>query len=125
DPPTREWSNAQKQYARRYLDALPTRPAIYEQLKQLFAKQSARYSALTWRGGLLFAMKHQPPNEQPVLVTLRSADDPESEHVVIDPNQLDPKGGTGIDFYIPSHNGTYVAVSISKGGSESGDVHVY
>ena len=43
----------------------------------------------------------------------------------MDPIQLDPSGGTAIDFYVPSRNGKYVAVSLSKGGSESGDVHIY
>src|SRR4029077_9650619 len=32
---------------------------------------------------------------------------------------------TEIDFYQPSLDGRYVAVSLSTGGSESGDVHVY
>ena len=34
-------------------------------------------------------------------------------------------GATTIDFYAPSHDGKLVAVSLSKAGSESGDVHVY
>ena len=37
----------------------------------------------------------------------------------------DAKGGTEIDFFEPSHDGKLVAVSLSRGGSESGDVHVY
>jgi len=60
-----------------------------------------------------------------MLVLLKSADDLESERVVLDPNQLDPTGGTEIDFFVPSLDAKYVAVSLSKGGSESGDVHVY
>ena len=36
-----------------------------------------------------------------------------------------PSAGTEIDFYVPSLDGKLVAVSLSKGGSESGDVHVY
>src|SRR5208282_2050581 len=47
------------------------------------------------------------------------------ERVVVDPNQLDSKGTTAIDFYVPSTDGKLVAVSLSKGGSESGDVHVF
>ena len=45
--------------------------------------------------------------------------------MILDPSSLDAKGGTAIDFYVPSRNGKYVAISLSKGGSESGDVHVY
>jgi prolyl oligopeptidase len=56
---------------------------------------------------------------------MSSADDPAAEKVVLDPNQLDTKGGTEIDFFEPSHDGKLVAVSLSHGGSEIGDVHVY
>src|SRR5215469_4914496 len=119
------WSDAENRLARQYLDAQPTRTAVYEQLKKLYAQQSARYFGLEYRGGVLFAMKMEPPKEQPVLVTLKSAQDPASERVIIDPNQIDAKGGTEIDFYVPSLDGHLVAASLSKGGSESGDVHVY
>jgi len=125
DPAVRAWSDAQNHYARKYLDALPIRATLYEQLKALYSQPSPRYSGLRARGGVLFALKTQPPLQQPLLVTLKSADDLGSEHVVLDPNQLDTSGGTEIDFYVPSTDGKLVAVSLSKGGSESGDVHVY
>jgi prolyl oligopeptidase len=125
DPAVRAWSDAQNQYARKYLDALPLRTSLYDELKRLYSQPSPRYSALQTRPGALFALKNQPPQEQPMLVLLKSADDLESERVVLDPNQLDPTGGTEIDFFVPSLDAKYVAVSLSKGGSESGDVHVY
>ena len=125
DPAVKAWSDAQNQVARKYLDGLPARAAAYEELKKLYSQQSVRYSDLTYRRGVLFAMKTQPPKEQPALVTLKSAEDPASERMIVDPNQMDAKGGTEIDFYEPSVDGRYVAVSLSTGGSESGDVHVY
>ncbi len=125
DPAVQAWSADENAYARRYLDALPGRPALYEQLKQLYTQASARYAKLHYRSGVLFAMKFQPPKEQPALVALRSVDDPGSESVIVDPNRLDATGGTSIDFYTASTDGKYVAVSLSKGGSESGDVYVY
>jgi len=125
DPAARAWSDAENAYGRKYLDALPIRATLYEELKRLYSERSPRYFDLRARGGVLFALKVQPPQEQPLLVTLKSADDPESERAVVDPNRLDPTGGTAIDFYVPSTDGKLVAVSLSKGGSESGDVHVY
>jgi len=125
DPAVRAWSDAQNRYARKYLDALPLRSSLYDELKQLYSQPSPRYSSLQSAGGVLFALKRQPPKEQPFLVALKSADDPQSERVLVDPNQLDPSGGTEIDFFVPSLDGKLVAVSMSKGGSESGDVHVY
>ena len=70
-------------------------------------------------------MKFQPPKQQPLLVTLASADDLKSEKVVIDPNVIDTKGTTAIDWFEPSLDGTNVAVSLSKGGSEDGTLHFY
>ena len=70
-------------------------------------------------------MKFQPPKQQQLLVTLTSADDLKSEKVVLDPNVLDAKGTTAIDWFVPSSDGKYVAVSLSKGGSEDGTLHFY
>jgi prolyl oligopeptidase len=70
-------------------------------------------------------MKFQPPKQQPLLVTLASADDLKSEKVVLDPNVLDTKGTTAIDWFVPSLDGKYVAISLSKGGSEDGTLHFY
>jgi prolyl oligopeptidase len=125
DPAVRAWSEAQNQYTRKYLDSLPLRATLYDELKRLYSQPSPRYSALQTRPGALFALKNQPPLEQPLLVLLKSADEPDSERVIVDPNRLDPTGGTEIDFYVPSLDSKYAAVSLSKGGSESGDVHVY
>jgi prolyl oligopeptidase len=125
DPAVRTWADAENRHARAYLDELPARAALYEQLKRLRSYPSPRYHSLTYRRAVLFALKQQPPKEQPLLVTLVSPDDASSEHVVVDPNQLDAKGTTAIDFYVPSTDGKLVAVSLSKGGSESGDVHVF
>src|SRR5881296_709838 len=70
-------------------------------------------------------MKFQPPKQQPLLVTLASADDLKSEKAVLDPNVLDAKGTTAIDWFVPSLDGKYVAVSLSKGGSEDGTLNFY
>src|SRR5947209_8602639 len=125
DPEVKEWSNAQNQRTRSYLDKLPDRAAVEKQLADWYAKTSPSYSSLVSRPGVLFAMKFQPPKQQPLLVTLASADDLKSEKVVLDPNVLDAKGTTAIDWFVPSLDGKHVAVSLSKGGSEDGTLHFY
>jgi prolyl oligopeptidase len=125
EPDVKAWSNAQNQRTRQYLDQLPDRAAIEKQLTEWYAKTSPSYSSLVSRPGLLFVMKFQPPKQQPLLVTLASADDLKSEKVVLDPNVLDGKGTTAIDWFVPSLDGKYVAVSLSKGGSEDGTLHFY
>jgi prolyl oligopeptidase len=125
DTEVKAWSDAQNQRTRDYLDKLPDRAAIKKQLTEWYAKTSPSYSSLVSRPGILFAMKFQPPKQQPLLVTLASADDPKSEKVVLDPNALDTKGTTAIDWFVPSLDGKRVAVSLSAGGSEDGTLHIY
>src|SRR5438034_2516783 len=125
DSQVKAWSDAQNQQTRKNLDSFPDRAAIEKQLQGWYAKTSPSYFSLVSRPGVLFAMKFQPPKQQPLLVTLASADDLKSEKVVLDPNVLDTKGTTAIDWFVPSFNGKYVAMSLSKGGSEDGTLHFY
>ncbi len=125
DPEVKTWSDAQSQRTRAYLDKLPDHAAIEKQLTAWYAKTSPSYSSLVSRPGILFAIKFQPPKQQPLLVTLVSANDLKSEKVVLDPNVLDAKGTTAIDWFVPSPDGKHVAVSLSKGGSEDGTLHFY
>ncbi len=125
DPEVKTWSDAQSQRTRTYLDKSPDRAAIEKQLTEWYAKTSPSYFSLVSRPGILFAIKFQPPKQQPLLVTLVSADDLKSEKVVLDPNVLDAKGTTAIDWFVPSLDGKHVAVSLSKGGSEDGTLHFY
>jgi prolyl oligopeptidase len=125
DSRVKAWSEAQNQRTRQYLDKLPDRAAIEKQLTEWYAKTSASYSSLVSRPGILFAMKFQPPKQQPLLVTLKSADDLKSEKVVLDPNVLDAKGTTAIDWFVPSLDGKHVAMSVSRGGSEDGTLHFF
>jgi prolyl oligopeptidase len=125
EPDVKAWSDTQNQRTRQYLDQLPERAAIEKQLTEWYAKTSPSYSSLVSRPGLRFVMKFQPPKQQPLLVTLTSAEDLKSEKVVLDPNVLDAKGTTAIDWFVPSLDGKFVAVSLSKGGSEDGTLQFY
>jgi prolyl oligopeptidase len=124
DPAVKQWANAQNRFARTFLDALPQRTAILQQLVEWDSRRKPIYWGFTAHG-TLFAMKSDPTKQHPVLVALGSLDDPSSERVIVDPDRIDPTHGTAIDFYSPSLDGRYVAVSLSTGGSETGDVHVY
>jgi len=118
------WSEAQNQRARAFLAALPSVPQIHARVAALMKSRSPMWYELEWRGGQLFAMKNQPPKQQPFLVVRASANATD-ERVLLDPMTLDPSGHTAIDWYQPSLDGKRVAVSLSKNGSERGDVHIY
>jgi prolyl oligopeptidase len=125
DPAVKAWSDQQNQRTRAYIDKLPERSPVEKQLIDWYAKTSPSYSNLVSRPGILFALKFQPPKQQLMLVTLSSADDVKSEKMVLDPNALDVKGTTAIDWYVPSRDGKFVAMSLSQGGSEDGTLRIY
>jgi prolyl oligopeptidase len=125
DKRVQSWSNEQNKYARVILDNLPHVEELREGITELLTAESVSYHSLYWCKGRLFAIKRQPPIEQPFLVVMPSAQEPESERLIVDPTKIDPSGSTSIDWYVPSPDGNTVAVSLSVGGSESGDVHLY
>jgi prolyl oligopeptidase len=125
DPAVKQWADAQNAAARTSLDALPDREALSRELRQIFQPAQPHYFPIERRGGKIFAMKSDPRHQHQIVVTLNSLDDLASEHTVLDPDSIDPKHLTEIDFAVPSVDGRYLAASLSSGGSESGDVHVY
>ena len=121
----KEWSVAQNRHARGYLDALPDRAGIEARLTELFAKESPTYGHLISRPNRLFALEFKPPKQQRMLVVLSSANEAGSEKVVLDPNEIEPKGQVAIDWFVPSLDGQLVAVCLSTHGSEEGALHFY
>jgi prolyl oligopeptidase len=119
------WTEAEDQHARALLDPLPLHHQIQRYLKKILDERSPSFYELADRAGLLFAMNSQPGQQQDVLVTLGSPDDLASKRIVVDPNQIDPTHSTAIQFYVPSVDGSKVAVSLASGGSESGTLHIY
>lgn len=125
DPQVQTWSSNQNHLARTYLDDLPTRALVREQLQQLFEKTSPNYSSLAWQASKLFLLKFEPPAQQAVLITLNDKAELKSEKVIVDPNKLSSSGSVTIDWFVPSPDGKLVAVSLSERGSEDGSLYVY
>ena len=125
DPAVKAWTHAQNRRTRDHLDAIDDREGVLAQLTSLFAQVTPSYSGLVARPCGLFAFKFQPPKQQRLLVTMASANDPGSEKIVLDPNEIEPKGHVAIDWFVPSPDGKLVAVSLSEHGSEEGTLHFY
>ncbi|MDQ3037946.1 MAG: prolyl oligopeptidase family serine peptidase, partial [Myxococcota bacterium] len=125
DAEVRAWSAAQNVYARRYLEGLPAVDRIRDRVRAILAAPTRSHWDLAQRGERLFAMENRPPREQPFLVVMSSPDEPDSARVIVDPTALDASGGVAIDWFQPSPDGRLVAVSLSRGGSERGDVHFF
>jgi prolyl oligopeptidase len=125
DPAVRAWTAQQTARTRAYLDGLPVRAKLHERLEKYISESSPRYYSLRTAGGEVFAQYFDPARQQPSLRVLGPELDPAKARTVLDPNTLDPSGATAIDWYVPSPDGKRVAVSLSKGGSEDGSLHVF
>ncbi|MCE9518231.1 MAG: prolyl oligopeptidase family serine peptidase [Verrucomicrobia bacterium] len=124
-PLVKAWTDAQNQYSRAWLDARPDHADIQAQLTEFYAKITPSHSGIVSRPGQLFALKFQPPKQQRLLVTMASADDLASEKIVLDPNEIEPKGQVAMDWFVPSPDGKLIAVCLSEHGSEDGTLHFY
>jgi len=125
DPEVKSWSESQNHHARAYLDKLPHVEDIRARVTEIYQFASPSYSKLCWRNNRLFALKYQPPLNQPILIVLSNPDQPESEKVILDLNTFDPTHRTSLDWYEPSPSGELMAVSLSQGGSEKGDLYIF
>ena len=123
-PDVKAWVEAQNKLTRAYLDGIAQRPEIARRVGELLRSKTVNRFAFQFRKRL-FAMKVAPPANQPMLVMLPPDGDIAKETVVLDPNVLDAKGRTTIDFYRASFDGKRVVVSLSTNGSEVGTAYVY
>lgn len=128
---TKAFIDAENALSRSALDALPERAAVRARVASILSAGGADWSSLLYEGGRLFALKSSPPKQQRLLVEIgasvlqpRTASTAPTESVILDPNALDPSGKTTIDFFVPSPDGRTLAVSLSKNGTESGDLHL-
>ncbi|MDF1563173.1 MAG: prolyl oligopeptidase family serine peptidase [Deltaproteobacteria bacterium] len=124
-PEVMTWVEAQNAFTREKLDALPGVPVLRERIGALMRGKRTQYGGLAFAGGHLFSFKVEPPKQQAFIVVTDDWNDSSAERVVVDPNVLDPSGGTSIDWFFPSHDGKLLAVSLAKGGTEKGDLHVF
>ncbi len=122
---TQLWTKAQLERTTSYLTGLPGHADIRRRAEEIIGAPSTSYAAFRRGGVASFALKYQPPKQQPFLVALDDIEDASSERVVVDPNELDASGATTIDWYVPSPDGRLVAVSLSSHGTEDGTLHLF
>src|SRR5215470_4730512 len=71
DDDVKAWSNAQNAYARAYLDALPRVQDIKKRVVEIVKSRPAEYFYLVHRDTGIFALKMEPPKQQPMLALKR------------------------------------------------------
>jgi prolyl oligopeptidase len=122
---TLAWTQAQRELTRAYFESLPWRDGLRSRVDRLLRAARTSYASLAAAGGTYFALKHQTPRQRPFLVALTDLDDTDTERIVVDPEAIDPSAETTIDWFVPSPDGTRLAVSLSEHGTEDGTLHVF
>ena len=125
DQRVKDWSIAEDKRTRAYLNGLTVRKPIYDRLMNLTSQTSPSYSSLHAVEDKIFATYNQPPKQQPMIAMLGRDADPRTARIIVDPNTLDSRGTTAIDWFVPSPDASKVAVSLSEGGSEDGSLHIF
>src|SRR5262245_29237503 len=85
DPAVKQWYDAQSNLARSHLDKIGARKAIHDRLRDLISAPYFQYGGLKAAGGKIFALKMEPPKEQPFLVVMDTVQAHESARIVFDP----------------------------------------
>ena len=76
DKAVQKWSDAQNVYARSVLDKLPGVEPLRERLTKIMAAKTTSHGSFAVRKGEVFALRKQPPKQQPFLVVMPAADKP-------------------------------------------------
>jgi len=121
------WSKEQSERATAYLAALPARAHFRRELERIVCFTAPTFFdvRLQREGGkqIFFAQKRLPPNPQPLLVTFSCVEGGGVDDRVLF-NPAEAEGVPAVDWMEPSPGGTLLAVSLSFGGTERGDVRV-
>ncbi len=121
-PRVKAWTAQQNDRTRQALDASPRRSAIRAKVAALIGGSTGAWFDFEPRGKTLFAIHADPKGQQPLLIALDKDVDPDKGRVVLDLNATDPSGATAMDWYQASPDGRLIGASLSKGGSEVGDL---
>lgn len=109
-----QWVQAQNAVTTDFLAHIPFRNALKTRLTEL-----SNYDAMGCpikRGDRYFFPKKTGLQNQSVLYTAKSL--AEEPSVLLDPNTMSDDGTVALSGYMPSHDGKYLAYSISDGGSD-------
>lgn len=119
------WAQGQNRVTRAYLDTIPFAPRLREKIRGIVDQAAVSYDSLDEVKGRWFALKRDPAKQQPILVALDSLGEKRTETVLVDPARMDSRNLMTIDWFRVSPDARWIAVSMSKAGSESGDLHLF
>jgi prolyl oligopeptidase len=114
------WTDAQNEYTRAFLDSLPGRSQVEDELRPLM--QVGSVSSPGMYQDRYFFSRREGTQNQPVYYW-REGYEGESR-VLLDPAEIDPSGLTTIAWVAPSHDGRLAAFGTYRAGKEDTTLHL-
>ena len=113
---TRNWLNAQADYTRAYLDAIPGRERIRQRVEELLDVQTL---SDPWKvGSRLFFLQRTGGQDQP-LIMMSESNSKEEPVILIDPLVRNEEGQISASIEEISRDGRILAYSIRRGGEDA------
>ena len=119
-PETVEWTRRQNAFTEAYLASFPGRERIHARLAQLLAIGAISVPSPA-RGRYFYQLREGSQN-QPVLLVREGLGG--ADRVLVDPNRLNDRGTTALDWFYPSEDGKLLAYGLSEDGSEESELRV-
>ena len=120
DPETQEFVLGELAYTRSLLDPLPGRDKLHARLEQLLTIGNIGTPQIG--GKYYFYTRREGMQNQPVLYVREGVNG--KDRALVDANQLAADGTVALDWWVPTHDGKYVAYGTSPSGSEMSTLHV-
>lgn len=119
-PETLNWIRQQNELTFGFLEKIPTRTQIHDELTKLwdYAKASSPYK----KGGRFFQFRNSGLQNQDILYV--SEDINETPRVLLDPNILSNDGTVALNNWSVSSDGKWLAYAISSSGSDWQTWHI-
>jgi prolyl oligopeptidase len=119
-PQTREWLDAQHEYSRSYLDAIPGRNRIRDRIRELLDVET--YDSLQQVGTRYFFRKRQPGQEQPCIFVRDGVDG--SDQVLVDPAERGTGVYTAVKPLRASPDARLLLYEVKEGGERTGTFEI-
>lgn len=121
-PATLAWVEAEREITENYLDKIPFRNSLRKQITNFnnFTRQGTPWK---WYDGKYYFSRNDGLKNQAVIYRSSTPDGKDAE-VFLDPNTLSDDGTVALTGLTMSHDGKYVAYTISRSGSDWTEIFV-
>src|SRR5262249_51160752 len=120
-PEVKAWSDGQDAYARRIVEQLPDVATVRAELAKILDAPIATCGDFKAAATHLFARRKRPGRQQAELVALADPEHAANATLIFDPITEDHPA-RAVDWYVPSPDGTKLAIAASDKGSENADL---